>query len=71
MPDFWANARLGSQLRAGFAENTVLRAGSWTKCLGPWEADLEARVLPKCQETAAIRASTPPAANIDFVARSM
>ena len=23
------------QLRAGFAENTVLRAGSWAKCLGP------------------------------------
>ena len=48
----------GSQLRAGFAENTVLRAGSWAKCLGPREADLEARVLPKCQETAAIRATT-------------
>ena len=23
------------QLRAGFAENTVLRAGSWAKCFGP------------------------------------
>ena len=23
------------QLRAGFAKNTVLRAGSWAKCLGP------------------------------------
>ena len=31
-------------------------AGSWAKCLGPRKADLEARVLPKCQETAAIRA---------------
>ena len=51
---------LGSQLRTGFAENTVLRAGSWAKCLSPREEDLEARVLPKCQETAVIRA-TPAA----------
>ena len=60
MPGFWANARVRSP-RTGFAENTVLRAGSWAKCLDPREADLEARVLPKCQETAVIRATTRPA----------
>ena len=29
VPGFWAIV----QLHAGFAENTVLRAGSWAKCL--------------------------------------
>ena len=42
------------QLRAGFAENTVLRAGSWAKCLGRVKAvlceislvDAQARAKP-------------------------
>ena len=33
------------QLRAGFAENTVLRAGSWAKCLGPRRVCRENRAL--------------------------
>ena len=33
------------QLRAGFAGNTVLRAGSWAKCLGPRRVCRESRAL--------------------------
>ena len=33
------------QLHAGFAENTVLRAGSWAKCLGPRRVCRENRAL--------------------------
>ena len=36
---------LGFVLRAGFAENTVLRAGSWAKCLGPHRVCRENRAL--------------------------
>ena len=34
-----------AQLRAGFAENTVLRVGSWAKCLGPCRVCRENRAL--------------------------
>ena len=36
------------QLRAGFAENTVLCAGSWAKCLGPRRPAQNRATLPRC-----------------------
>ena len=61
VPGFWTNARVRSS--APVLPRTpcsVLVPGQ--KCLGPRKADLEARVLPKCQETAANQGHyTPPA----------